>query len=175
MVSRAMVQYDDDGTAGASKFVDSLVGEKEAEDLADAVARYRKRTAAIHRTDSLGRSQQLFPEFEPATNLKERDFSESHFEFSREYRWPMRFFEDHQIAMAEIFASIRPKSEQTQKLLRMQMRSETRHLLKLYFWRKIFPEQFYKLKRILFYRIPHSEKSRSHNKQFLTLRRERKN
>ena len=116
MVSRAMVQYDDDGTAGASKFVDSLVGEKEAEDLADAVARYRKRTAAIHRTDSLGRSQQLFPEFEPATNLKERDFSASHFEFSREYRWPMRFFEDHQIAMAEIFASIRPKSEQTQTI-----------------------------------------------------------
>ena len=115
MVSRAMMQNDDDDLAPkSSEFMDSLVGEKEAEDLAEAVSRYRKRTGALNRADSSGMSQQLFPEFEPATNLKGRDYSASHFEFAREYRWPMRFFEDHQIAMAEIFASIRPKSDRTQ-------------------------------------------------------------
>lgn len=111
-VSRAMVQ--DDASSKRSEVVDSLVGEKEAEDLAEAVLRYRKRTGVINRADSLEKSQHLFPEFEPATNLKERDFAANHFDFAREYRWPMRFFEDHQIAMAEIFASIRPKSEQSQ-------------------------------------------------------------
>ena len=112
------------------RFDSILRGERLIEVVAVAIARKMNE----NETKNI---RQTFPEFEPANFKHERDFAGNEFEFRRDFRWPMRFFEDQQVAMGEIFASIRPKEDYHESLTNNNKSSVPRNIEYIAFVAKI--------------------------------------